>query len=71
MERAIEQAQAAKLPISFEVQYHPYILNPSLSVDVPVSKVQYFENKVGKEKAEGLKAMMTVRAKQEGINLCV
>lgn len=64
---AIEQAEAEKLPVSFSIQFKPFILDPTLPVNEPVSKKDRYNAKFGAQ-APAIMAAMTERGKQWGIN---
>jgi predicted DsbA family dithiol-disulfide isomerase len=57
------------VPATFSVQYHPYLLNPGLNEDGPVERDAYYVGKFGREKWEGLKALIERRAREEGLGL--
>lgn len=61
-------AKAADLPTDFRVQYHPYILHPTLPVD-SISRKDALEAKLGQEKWAAICGMLTRRAEQEGVTL--
>ncbi|TDL20859.1 thioredoxin-like protein [Rickenella mellea] len=67
LERALTMARAANLPATFEMQYHPFCLNPSLKCDEAVEKDEYFKNKLGAERWEAKKKLMDARAATDGI----
>lgn len=71
LERGIAQARAADLPVDFVVQYHPYILNPSMTCSETKTKKEYFERKFGVEGAAKMRELLMARGKEEGITLCV
>lgn len=71
LERGIAQARAADLPVDFVIQYHPYILNPSMTCSETKTKKEYFERKFGVEGAAKMRALLMARGKEEGITLCV
>jgi len=67
LERAIAQAQAENLSVSFEVQYHPFILNPSLSCDETIPKVDFYKKKLGDANFEKMTELVLARSKEEGL----
>jgi len=67
IEKAISQAHANNLPVSFEIQYHPFILNSQLTCDKPIPKMEFFTKKLGAEKYAKIQEMIAARAKQEGL----
>lgn len=68
LERGMALAKERGLPITFQVKYHPFMLNASLTDDVPVSKRDYFARKFGSD-ADSKLDMCQARAKEEGIEL--
>ncbi|KAL5486337.1 hypothetical protein ACEPAI_7383 [Sanghuangporus weigelae] len=68
--RGISLARSRGLPVEFVIQYHPFVVNPSLSQDRPISKDQYFLRKFGSlEKTHEILEMVRLRAKEEGLDL--
>ena len=68
LERGMALAKERGLPITFQVKYHPFMLNTSLTEDTPISKIDYFTRKFGGESDSKLR-MCQARAKEEGIEL--
>ncbi|KAI5117663.1 hypothetical protein M0805_009696 [Coniferiporia weirii] len=66
LERGIALARKAELPLDFVVQFHPFILNPSLPFDTPVSKKEYYMQKKGDKFIE-VTEMIQARMKKEGL----
>ncbi|KAH8106688.1 thioredoxin-like protein [Phellopilus nigrolimitatus] len=67
LERGIALARAAALPVDFAVQYHPFILNPSLADDAPLAKADFFARKMGPGRWQGTVALVQARAREEGL----
>jgi len=64
---ATEQAKKDGLPVSFSIQFKPFLLDPTLPVDEPVSKLERYRAKFG-DKVDAITAGMTERGKPWGIN---
>jgi predicted DsbA family dithiol-disulfide isomerase len=60
-------AQSANLPVSFEVEYRPFMLHPNHSIE-SVSKNEFVAKKIGREKWEVCKRMAVERGEAVGIN---
>jgi hypothetical protein len=61
-------AQCSNLPISFEVEYRPFMLH-NTSPSEPVDKNEFIGRKIGRERWEACKVMATERGEAVGINL--
>ncbi|KAH9995684.1 thioredoxin-like protein [Russula compacta] len=59
--------QCSNLPISFEVEYRPFLLHPSAPTD-GVDKNEFVGRKIGREKWEACKQMATERGEAVGIS---
>ncbi|KAH9972109.1 thioredoxin-like protein [Lactifluus volemus] len=60
-------SQCANLPVSFEIEYRPFILHPSLPSEV-LDKNDFVPKKIGRERWEDGKRMATERGESVGIN---
>ncbi|THH07459.1 hypothetical protein EW145_g3369 [Phellinidium pouzarii] len=67
LEHGMALARAASLPVDFVVQYHPFILHPSLPSDIPITKQAFYERKMGADKWQQTLEIIQGRAKQEGL----
>jgi len=61
-------AQCSNLPISFEVEYRPFLLHSTVPAE-PIDKNEWVGRKIGRERWEGCKLMATERGEAVGINL--
>ncbi|EJD07845.1 thioredoxin-like protein [Fomitiporia mediterranea MF3/22] len=68
LDRAIEMAKEKGLNADFEVEFLPFLLDPTLKEDEPVSKKLRYEQKFGKERFDSMEAAMIERGKLNGIN---
>ena len=69
---AMNKCKSGKLPVVFDFEYRPFLLNPTLSEDVPIPRMEYLQNKFGHLKAEMITKMIAERARAVGIeHLCV
>ncbi|PAV18071.1 thioredoxin [Pyrrhoderma noxium] len=68
LDRAIDIAKEKGLKLEFDVQFHPFLLDPTLTEDNPVNKRSRYAEKFGKERSVTLEKMMIERGKQSGIN---
>jgi predicted DsbA family dithiol-disulfide isomerase len=70
IDRAIERLQLpADAPVTFELEHKPFLLNPSWKDDEWRRKSEYLPEKIGKERWEKVKQMLSDRGKEVGINL--
>jgi len=60
-------AQCSNLPISFEVEYRPFLLHSTVPAE-PIDKNEWVGRKIGRERWEGCKLMATERGEAVGIN---
>ncbi|KAH9972107.1 thioredoxin-like protein [Lactifluus volemus] len=60
-------SQCANLPISFEVEFRPFILHPTLPFEV-LDKNDFVSKKIGRERWEDCKRMAMERGESVGIN---
>ncbi|KAH9957407.1 thioredoxin-like protein [Russula dissimulans] len=60
-------AQCANLPISFEVEYRPFLLHNTTPAE-PMDKNEFIGRKIGRERWEACKLMATERGEAVGIN---
>lgn len=65
---AIDRCRQEKLPVDFQIEYKPYILQPSLSADHGVDRVELFSSKLGQEKTSMLLKLVGDRGKTLGID---
>ncbi|KAL5532387.1 hypothetical protein ACEPAF_5957 [Sanghuangporus sanghuang] len=68
LDRAIEIAKERGMNAEFGVEFHPFLLDPTLREDEPEDKRERYHRKFGKERFEGMEKMMIQRGKQVGIN---
>ncbi|KLO18296.1 thioredoxin-like protein [Schizopora paradoxa] len=69
LERAVEIANNEKgLNVKLDIQYHPFLLDPTLTTDKPVDKRERYYEKFGKERFVQMENMMKERGKEVGIN---
>jgi len=61
-------AQSANLPVSFEIEYRPFLLHANLP-DEPVTKDEFVKRKLGRERWETCKRIAVERGEAVGINL--
>ncbi|KAI0058638.1 thioredoxin-like protein [Artomyces pyxidatus] len=62
-------AQCANLPITFDLEYRPFILHPALPPDATGSgKDDYHAKKFGREKWEETKQLVCTKGEDSGIN---
>jgi hypothetical protein len=59
------------LPFTFELEYRPYKINASLDEDLSVLFATYLSGKLGRERAEHVKRMVSAQGEKLGIKLCV
>ncbi|KAH8110888.1 thioredoxin-like protein [Phellopilus nigrolimitatus] len=71
LERAIDIAKERGLNLDFDVEFHPFLLDPTLDTDVPVSKRMRYEGKYGAERFAAMEKAMVARGRENGINLQV
>ncbi|KAA1467566.1 thioredoxin-like protein [Dentipellis sp. KUC8613] len=65
MQKAI--AQCSTLPITFEVEFRPFLLHPDLP-DEGVDKLDWFYKKIGKAKFDSIMEMAIQQGENVGIN---
>ena len=68
LERAIELARARELPVTFDVEFKPFLLDPTLREDVPVDKQARYVEKFGAARAPKMHEAMKERGKAIGID---
>ncbi|KAL5505026.1 hypothetical protein ACEPAH_7689 [Sanghuangporus vaninii] len=68
LDRAIEIAKERGMNAEFGVEFHPFLLDPTLREDEPEDKRERYNRKFGKERFEGMEKTMIQRGKQVGIN---
>jgi predicted DsbA family dithiol-disulfide isomerase len=67
--KAIEMAKRDNSDINFKIKFQPYELDPALSIDTPISKVERYEAKFGESKFLTMMELMKARASEVEINL--
>ncbi|KAH9989442.1 thioredoxin-like protein [Russula vinacea] len=60
-------AQCSNLPVTFEVEYRPFLLHCSAPGE-PIDKNEFVGRKIGRERWEACKVMATERGEAVGIN---
>jgi len=69
LDKAISISAEQNIPLSFDVEFHPFLLDPSQKPgDPPQDKRQRYESKFGKERFAAMKQMMKERGKMVGID---
>jgi len=69
LERAISIAKDKGLNLSFKLQFHPFLLDPTLKEDTPVVKRDRYVSKFGgHERVQAMEKMMIERGKEVGID---
>ncbi|KAI5120065.1 hypothetical protein M0805_002627 [Coniferiporia weirii] len=68
LDRAIVIAKEKGLNLDFEVEYHPYLLDPSLTLDTPIDRRVRAKRKFGKDRGVMMEKMMIARGKEVGLN---
>jgi predicted DsbA family dithiol-disulfide isomerase len=66
---AIQKCSTEDLPVTFDVEYRPFLINPSLTDDAFVSREEFLKRKLGEEKAVAVTKMMADRAKELGFTM--
>jgi len=68
LERAIEIAKEKELNLEYDIQFHPFLLDPTLKPGLSVNKRERYVKKFGADRAPLMQKMMTERGKENGIN---
>jgi len=69
LQRALDNVRAANLPVDFQVEYHPYSLQPGAAQTSPESKKESLSKKLGVARYEAMDVMVNERAKEHGVHL--
>lgn len=67
MDNAIERCQ--DIPVSFEIEYRPYKLQPSLKEGQVIQKKEFYDTRFGVEKAEAISTAVSTRAQEIGLDM--
>ncbi|KAF7329679.1 DSBA domain-containing protein [Mycena kentingensis (nom. inval.)] len=65
---AMDAAKKENLPLDFKLRFKPFLLDPTLPTDKPVSKRERLSAKFGKANLERMEQQMIARGKPVGIN---
>lgn len=68
LERSFTLARERGVPATFEVEFKPFLLDPTLRSDTPVVKRQRYREKFGAERVPKMEEAMKERGKEVGIN---
>jgi predicted DsbA family dithiol-disulfide isomerase len=68
LRRAISCSKTAQLGLDFSIEFHPFLLDPTLT-EQPVCKRTRYENKFGKDRCEVVMRSLAERGKKSGIDL--
>jgi len=69
IQAAIQKCSSEELPLNFDIEYRPFLINPSLTDDALVPREEFLKRKMGEEKAAALSKMMADRAKELGFTM--
>lgn len=67
MDTAIERCQ--DIPVSFEIEYRPYKLQPSLKEGQVFPKKEFYDTRFGPTKAEDISTAVNKRAQEIGLDM--
>ncbi len=68
LRRAIQCSRTAELGLDFQIEFHPFLLDPSLT-ETPVCKRSRYVEKFGKDRFEVVERNLVERGKKAGIDL--
>ncbi|KAI9499635.1 thioredoxin-like protein [Zychaea mexicana] len=67
LEKAIEQFQSTNPNVSFDIEWHPFQLSPTMSKNNPKSKMEHYRRKFGEQRAAEMVPYMQSVGAPEGI----
>ncbi|KAL7417058.1 thioredoxin-like protein [Mrakia frigida] len=68
IQAAIASSKAKDPSLNFSLEFHPYLLDPTLSTTPTNKRGRYIEKFGGAERVESMEKMMIARGKEVGIN---
>ncbi|KAG8968153.1 hypothetical protein FRC03_008506 [Tulasnella sp. 419] len=68
LQNAIEETKKTHQEITFDLEYRPFLLDPTLSCDHAIDKTAHYERKFGPERMKSARQMLVQRGKDLGIN---
>jgi len=68
MERALASVKEREGDVQVQLEYKPFLVDPSLPVDQAVSRKQHLKERLGSQKADAFQGMIQSRGEEVGID---